>query len=106
MSKFDMRNHVDKLRRDGGKDSSNGDRSYHCPVCDAPNFKVNIKTGKWQAWSCHCAATEEGKREIRQAVSPAKLSNPKSEKEFIYEDKNGTPLIKVIRQVGNPESLD
>ena len=43
-------------------------------------------------------STEEGKREIRQAVSPAKLSNPKSEKEFIYEDKNGTPLIKVIRQ--------
>ena len=98
MSKFDMRNHVDKLRRDGGEDSSNGDRSYHCPVCDAKNFKVNIKTGKWQAWSCKCASTEEGKREIRQAVSPAKLSNPKSEKEFIYKDKNGTPLIKVIRQ--------
>ena len=49
MSKFDMRNHVDKLRRDGGKDNSNGDTSYHCPVCDAPNFKVNIKTGKWFA---------------------------------------------------------
>lgn len=98
MSKFDMRNHVDKLRRDGGEDSSNGDRSYHCPVCDAKNFKVNIKTGKWQAWSCKCAATEEGKREIRQAVSPAKLSTPKDEKEFIYTDKNGTPLIKVIRQ--------
>ena len=43
MSKFDIRNHVDKLRRDGGKDSDYGDRSYHCPVCDAPNFKVNIK---------------------------------------------------------------
>ena len=98
MSKFDMRNHVDKLRRDGSKDNSNGDTSYHCPVCDAPNFKVNIKTGKWFTWSCDCAATEEGKREIRQAVSPAKLSTPKSEKEFIYKDKNGTPLIKVVRQ--------
>ena len=43
MSKFDIRNHVDKLRRDGGKDSDYGDRSYHCPVCDAPNFKVNFK---------------------------------------------------------------
>ena len=97
MSKFDIRNHVDKLRRDGGKDSDYGDRSYHCPVCDAPNFKVNIKTGKWFSWSCDCASTEEGKREIRQALSPAKLSTPKSEKVFIYEDKNGTPLIKVIR---------
>ena len=98
MSKFDMRNHVDKLRRDGGKDNSNGDISYHCPVCDAPNFKVNMKTGKWFAWSCDCASTEEGKREIRQKVSPAKLSTPQAKKEFIYEDKNGTPLIKVVRQ--------
>ena len=64
MSKFDMRNHVDKLRRDGGKDSDYGDRSYHCPVCDAPNFKVNIKTGKWFSWSCDCASTEEGKGKL------------------------------------------
>ena len=98
MSKFDMRNHVDKLRRDGGKDNSNGDTSYHCPVCDAPNFKVNMKTGKWFSWSCDCASTEEGKREIRQKVSPAKLSTPQAKKEFIYEDKNGTPLIKVVRK--------
>ena len=98
MSKFDMRNHVDKLRRDGGKDNSNGDTSYHCPVCDAPNFKINMKTGKWFSWSCDCASTEEGKREIRQKVSPAKLSTPYAKKEFIYEDKNGTPLIKVVRR--------
>ena len=98
MSKFDMRNHVDKLRRDGGKDNSNGDTSYHCPVCDAPNFKVNMKTGKWFSWSCDCASTEEGKREIRQKVSPAKLSTPQAKKEFIYEDKNGTALIKVVRK--------
>ena len=98
MSKFEMRNHVDKLRRDGGKDGSNGDISYHCPVCDAPNFKVNKITGKWFAWGCNCSQSEEGKREVRQIVSPAKLSTPKAEKEFIYTDKNGTPLIKVIRQ--------
>lgn len=98
MSKFEMRNHVDKLRRDGGKDGSNGDISYHCPVCDAPNFKVNKITGKWFAWGCNCSQSEEGKREVRQIVSPAKLLTPKAEKEFIYTDKNGTPLIKVIRQ--------
>ena len=98
MSKFDMRNHVDKLRRDGGKDNCNGDTSYHCPVCDAPNFKVNIKTGKWFSWSCDCASTEEGKREIRQKVSPAKLSTPKLKREYIYKHKDGTPLIKVVRQ--------
>ena len=97
MSKFDMRNHVDKLRRDGGKDSDYGDRSYHCPVCDAPNFKVNIKTGKWFSWGCDCASTEEGKREIRQIVSPYKLSTPQAKKEYIYRHKDGTPLIKVVR---------
>ena len=98
MSKFDIRNHVDKLRRDGGKDSDYGDRSYHCPVCDAPNFKVNIKTGKWFSWGCDCASTEEGKREIRQIVSPYKLSTPQAKKEYIYRHKDGTPLIKVVRQ--------
>ena len=97
MSKFEIRNHVDKLRRDGGKDSDFGDRSYHCPVCDAPNFKVNIKTGKWFSWSCDCASTEEGKREIRQIVSPYKLSTPQAKKEYIYKHKDGTPLIKVVR---------
>ena len=98
MSKFEMRNHVDKLKRDGGKDSTNGDRSYFCPVCNAPNFKVNMKTGKWFSWGCDCSQSEVGKRQIRQKVSPAKLSTPQSKKEYIYPDKNGTPLIKVVRQ--------
>ena len=98
MSKFEMRNHVAKLKRDGGKDSTNGDRSYFCPVCNEPNFKVNQITGKWFAWGCDCSQSEEGKKEIREAVSPAKLSTPKSEQEFIYTDRNGTPLIKVVRQ--------
>ena len=98
MSKFEMRNHVAKLKRDGGKDSTNGDRSYFCPVCNEPNFKVNQITGKWFAWGCDCSQSEEGKKEIREAVSPAKLSTPKSKKEFIYTDKNGTQLIKVVRQ--------
>ena len=88
-----MRNHVDKLRRDGGKDSTNGDRSYFCPVCNEPNFKVNQITGKWFAWGCDCSQSEEGKKEIREAVSPAKLSTPKSKREFIYTDKNGTELM-------------
>ena len=98
MPKFEMRNHVAKLKRDGGKDSTNGDRSYFCPLCNEPNFKVNQITGKWFAWGCDCSQSEEGKKEIREAVSPAKLSTPKSEQEFIYTDKNGTPLIKVIRK--------
>ena len=98
MSKFEMRNHVAKLKRDGGKDSTNGDRSYFCPVCNEPNFKVNQITGKWFAWGCDCSQSEEGKKEIREAVSPAKLSTPKSKREFIYTDKNGTELIKVVRQ--------
>ena len=44
MSKFEMRNHTQKLTLDGGKEGSNGDVSYFCPVCKAKNFKVNKKT--------------------------------------------------------------
>ena len=78
MSNFEIRNHVAKLKRDGGKDSTNGDRSYFCPVCNEQNFKVNQITGKWLAQGCNYSETKEGKKEIREAVSPAKLSTPKS----------------------------
>ena len=80
-----MRNHTQKLTLDGGKEGSNGDVSYFCPVCKAKNFKVNKKTGRWFAWGCSCSQTEEGKRLIRETVSPAKLNKPKKE---LFEEFN------------------
>ena len=97
MSKFEMRNHTQKLTLDGGKEGSNGDVSYFCPVCKAKNFKVNKKTGRWFAWGCSCSQTEEGKRLIRETVSPAKLNKPKKVTEYIFKNKEDFELIKVIR---------
>lgn len=68
---FEILEHIDKLTPDGGTNDPRGDHSFHCPVCDAPNFKVNVRTGKWGAWNCDCTATETGKRKIREALSPA-----------------------------------
>jgi hypothetical protein len=69
---FDILQHLDQLKPDGGHNNPRGDHSFHCPVCEAPNFKVNVANGKWGAYGCECSSTEEGKRAIRQALSPAR----------------------------------
>lgn len=45
---FEIRDHLAKLQPDGGTNTPNGDHSFLCPVpgCGAPNFKVNLSTGK------------------------------------------------------------
>jgi len=70
-SQFDIRDHLDKLKGDGGRDTPNGEHSFECPACGADNFKVDISTGKWSCFACNCADTKEGKRRIRDAISPA-----------------------------------
>ena len=69
---FDILQHLDQLESDGGTNNPRGDHSYKCPHCGAPNFKVNVVTGKWFTYGCDCASTEEGKRAIRNALAPAK----------------------------------
>ena len=69
---FDILQHLDQLKPDGGTNNLRGDHSFHCPVCEAPNFKVNVVTGKWFSYGCDCASTEAGKRAIREALSPAR----------------------------------
>ena len=73
---FDILQHLDHLQPDGGTNNPRGDHSFHCPVCEAPNFKVNVANGKWGAYGCECSGTEEGKRAIRNALSPAKNHVP------------------------------
>ena len=69
---FDILQHLDQLKPDGGTNNPRGDHSFHCPECGAPNFKVNVANGKWGSFGCECANTEAGKRAIREALSPAK----------------------------------
>ncbi len=79
---FDILQHLDKLEPDGGSNDPRGDHSYLCPVCGAENFKVNIISGKWSTYGCECALTENGKRQIRHALSPAASTNNPTKKEI------------------------
>ena len=76
---FDILQHLDQLEPDGGTNNPRGDHSYKCPHCGAPNFKVNVVTGKWFSYGCDCASSEAGKRAIRNALSPAKPRYPDNE---------------------------
>ncbi len=92
------------------------------PGCGAPNFKVNLSTGKWAAYGCKCSSTEKGKRAIREALSPAikpresrkddssaqsetkgtrapskKASRPKGHRSWIYRNEEGQPTLEVHR---------
>jgi len=96
---FDIRDHLDQLTEDGGKSGRN-ETSYHCPVCEAPNFKVDHRSGRYGSYSCDCATTEEGKRKIRNAVAPQrtkKTYTPEQRRHWIYTDTNGKPLIRTVR---------
>ena len=73
---FDILQHLDQLKPDGGTNNPRGDHSFLCPLCGSSNFKVNVANGKWFTYGCECASTEEGKRAIRNALSPAKNPNP------------------------------
>lgn len=100
---FDMTQHIDFLTPDGGSQTKN-ELSFHCPVCGAPNFKVNLKSGAYQTFGCDCATTDEGKRKIREAVSPTnwkKPVRPRGRAEYYYDRlKDSTPetIARVIRR--------
>ena len=103
---FDILQHLDQLEPDGGTNNPRGDHSFKCPTCGAPNFKVNVVTGKWFTYGCDCASTEAGKRAIRNALSPAKTPYPDNEltekpchnRDFqAYPDKLAPPNRKPIR---------
>ena len=76
---FDILQHLDQLKPDGGTNNPRGDHSFLCPLCGSSNFKVNVANGKWGSFGCECANTEEGKRSIRNALSPAKNLYPGNE---------------------------
>ncbi|MDB9529077.1 VapE family protein [Oscillatoria sp. CS-180] len=96
---FNILEHLSKLQPDGGHQTpSQG--SYQCPVCQAPNFKVDLRTGKYSGFSCTCTKTAAGKRQVREAIAPTlweKPHRPRQKQTWSYTDWNGTPLINVHR---------
>ena len=106
---FEILDHLDKLEPDGGTNDPRGDHSYKCPACGSNNFKVNVKNGYWNTYGCDCASTENGKRKIRNAISPAKDPNdinpiptakpkrPTQHRGWEYFDKAGNFLFTVHR---------
>lgn len=71
-SGFDILQHLDKLTPDGGSAGKN-ERSYHCPICNAHNFKVTIegpKAGYYLTRGCLCMGTDAGKQKIIDTISP------------------------------------
>ena len=54
MAEFNILDHFDKLTPDEGS-APKGSRSFYCPVCNPKNFKVELKSGKYNTFTCDCA---------------------------------------------------
>ena len=108
---FNILEHLDRLTPDGGSNDPRGDHSFHCPACEAPNFKVNMVSGKWSCFSCDCADTEAGKRCIRDAISPSTAKPPRQRQERQWDYftpvtlERGQPALTVHR-LDDPDQPD
>ena len=100
MAVFNILNYLDQLTPDGGANVPRGDHSFHCPACQAPNFKVNLVTGKWDGFSCDCASTEAGKRRIRDAISPA--VNPDAKPPRQRQERHWDYFTAITQERGEP----
>jgi hypothetical protein len=97
---FSMLDHLDNLIPDGGSHGQH-EGSYQCPVCGDKNFKVNLKSGAYHGWNCDCTDTKQGKRQIREAVSPPweKPPRPKQKRVWTYTDfHQGNSVLEVHRE--------
>ncbi|MEM9949614.1 MAG: hypothetical protein AAF810_26580, partial [Cyanobacteria bacterium P01_D01_bin.36] len=97
--KFSILDHLDALTPDGGSETKT-EKSFHCPLCDANNFKVNLRTGKYSSFGCSCTLTKAGKQRIIQALLSLawkKPPRPKQKRTWIYRTLKGKPIIKVHR---------
>ena len=78
---------------------------YHglCPVCGDGGFKIDKRTGKYNAFKCGCDI-----KDIREAIKPwsevleelkanQKTVRPKQYREWVYRDRQGNLLVKVCR---------
>lgn len=97
---FDILKRLDALTPDEGSQGKN-QRSYFCPSCGAKNFKVDLRTGKYNGFGCDCMTTPVGRQAVIEAISPLEWTKParhKQERCWTYRDVHGQPLVKVHRR--------
>lgn len=99
--KYDIRNHLTAL-----KPSGESKTKYYCPVCEKNDFDVNPKTGEYGCFSGGCVPKDiraaidklEGKPEWKPEQSGwEKPKRTQSRTEYIYYDRDGKLLVKVVR---------
>jgi putative DNA primase/helicase len=99
--KYNMLEHLGVLTPSGESKTK-----YHCPVCKKNDFDVNPKTGEYKCFSGGCLRKDiraaidklEGKPEWKPEQNEwEKPTRSQSRKEYFYPDRNGQPLVKVVR---------
>ena len=91
---FNILDHLDKLEV---VKETNTEYHCKCPSCGDGGFKVNKHSGKYFAHKCGCMDTAEGKKAVISAIAPRKSIRPKQKRVWEYPDRNGNPLVRVIR---------
>ncbi len=91
-NKFNINDHLDKLTpaKEKGK--------YICPACNGYNLSINSMTGKYNCWNC---GDTQKIKDILTAdevlEQPKKSPREKKTSYFNYPDRQGNPLIRVVR---------
>jgi hypothetical protein len=97
---YDIREHLAVLKRSGESKTK-----YYCPACGKNDFDIDLKSGKYGCFSGGCAPKDireaidklEGKQKWKLEDEWVKPVRSKSKKEYFYNDRDGRPLVKVLR---------
>ena len=97
---YDIRQHLNALTPSKGSKTK-----FHCPVCNGHNLDIKQSTGVYSCFN-GCIPKDiraaidklEGKPEWKPEQDDwVKPIRPKSQTEYFYPDRDGNPLIKVVR---------
>jgi Protein of unknown function (DUF3987) len=101
MSTYNINKHTSVLTPVKGSKTK-----YHCPVCNGHNLDIKTSTGEYNCFSGGCDVKDiraaidrlEGKPEWKPKRDDWKKPvRPKTQKEYFYPDRDGRPLVKVVR---------
>lgn len=70
---------------------THSDIEIYCPVCQAKNFKIDKKEGKYYGYSCECMEDCQTRKEIVKAVLPTNQG----------QNRNYSPQPKATRKLQN-----
>ena len=107
-SPYDIGHYLTALKRSKGSKTK-----FHCPVCDRDDLDINKATGTYSCFSGECSSKDiraaidkiEGKPEWKPKQDDWKKPvRPKTQKEYFYPDRDGKPLVKVVRIDSGNES--